>query len=142
MYRVILSVIFSLLATVGLCQRAQRVMIAAHTDLIKSDNDGFFEKAQGGFEGSFYFSRKFAVTTGVEWWSEDAELIIVPGLRLCPVDEAFLRVRGLFGKDISIGGGFAKPLSDRFRIEATGDIYFSGYIAIRAGVAYGFGPRP
>lgn len=116
-------------------------MVAGHADLIKSDNDGFLEKVQGGFEGSFYFSRKFALSTGIEYWT-DRGLIFIPGFRFCPIDEAFLRIRGLLGKDLSIGGGFAKPLSDKFRIEATGDLYFEGHIAIRAGVAYGFGRRP
>ena len=116
-------------------------MIASHFDLIKSDNDGFLEKMQGGFEGSYYFSRKLAATAGVEWWT-GTNVIAIPGIRFCPIDEAFFRVRGLIGKDLSIGGGFAKPLSDKLRIEATGDLYFEGHIAIRAGLAYGFGPRP
>ena len=111
-------------------------MIASHFDLIKSDNDGFLEKMQGGFEGSYYFSRKLAATGGVEWWT-DTGVMVIPGVRFCPIDEAFLRVRGLLGKDLSIGGGFAKPLSDKLRIEATGDLYFKGHIAIRAGLAYG-----
>ena len=116
-------------------------MIASHFDLIKSDNDGFLEKMQGGFEGSYYFSRKLAATAGVEWWT-DTNVIAIPGIRFCAIDEALFRVRGLIGKDLSIGGGFAKPLSDKLRIEATGDLYFEGHIAIRAGLAYGFGPRP
>lgn len=125
----------------GYGQRAQRIMIAVHSDLIKSDNDGFFEKMQGGFEGSYYISRKFAGTAGVEWWTED-DVRLVIGARFCPIDEAFIRVRGLLGKDISIGGGFVKPLSQRLRIEAMTDLYFDGWIAIRGGIAYGFGKQP
>lgn len=141
MYGIVLSFIFIAFTTLCSGQQAQRVMIAGHADLIKSDNDGFLEKVQGGFEGSFYFSPKFAVSTGIEWWT-DSGVIFIPGLRFCPIDEAFLRIRGLIGKDLSIGGGFAKPLSEKFRIEATGDLYFEGHIAIRAGVAYRFGRTP
>ena len=122
-------------------QRAQRVMVGVQTDLIKSDNDGFFEKMQGGFEGSYYFSRKFAASAGVEWWTESDVLPVIGG-RFCPIDEAFVRLRGFIGKDFSIGGGFSKPLSDRVRLEAIADFYFQGYIAIRAGMAYGFGKSP
>lgn len=141
MYRSIVILLFCLITSICTAQRAQQVMLAIQSDLIKSDNDGFFEKMQGGFEGSYYTSRKFAVTAGIEWWS-DRKFLLIPGIRFCPIDEAFLRLRGLIGDDLSIGGGFAKPLSDRLRIEATGDLYFEGHIAIRAGLAYGFGKRP
>jgi len=116
-------------------------MIGAHADLIKSDNDGFFEKIQGGIEGSFYLSRKFAATGAVEWWTGNQTIAVVGG-RFCPIDEAFIRVRGILGKDLSLGGGFARPLSDDLRIEAMADFYWEGHIAIRAGISYGIGGRP
>ena len=137
----ILSLFLCLCSTICFPQRAQRIMLAIHADLIKSDNDGFFEKIQGGIEGSFYFSRKFAVMAGVEWWS-GVETALAVGGRFCPIDEAFARIRALPGKDFSIGGGFAKPLSDNLRLEAMADFYFQGHIAIRAGLAYGIGGRP
>lgn len=140
--RVFLSIaLFTLISETAWCQRAQQFMIAVHSDLIKSDNDGFFEKMQGGFEGGYYLSRKFAATTGIEWWTDDG-IVAVAGVRFCPIDEAFIRIRGLIGKDVSFGGGFAKPLSNRVRIEAMADYYFRGPLAIRAGVAYGFGRTP
>ena len=137
----ILSLLFSICSVVGFGQRAQRMMVGIQSDLIKSDNDGFFEKVQGGIEASFYFSRKFAVTGGIEWWSGD-ETLVVLGARLCPIDEAFIRIRGLLGSDLSVGGGFAKPISENLRIEAMADLYFEGHVAIRAGIAYGVGRRP
>lgn len=117
-------------------------MIAVHADLIKSDNDGFVDKMQGGFEGSFYTSRKLAATAAVEWWTGEKRPIAVVGARICPIDEAFIRVRWLVAQDASFGAGFAKPLTDQLRIEAMADFYFDGYIAIRAGVAYGLGKKP
>jgi hypothetical protein len=137
----VLSLFFCLCSGICFPQRAQRIMVAVHSDLIKSDNDGFFEKMQGGVEGSFYFSRKFAATGGIEWWSDD-EIVATLGGRFCPIDEAFARIRGLPGKDFSVGGGFSKPLSDNFWVEAMADFYFQGHIAIRAGVSYGLGGRP
>lgn len=128
-------------STLAFSQRARQFMIAVHSDLIKSDNDGFFEKMQGGAEGAFYLSRKFAATSAIEWWTGD-KIIVIPGVRFCPIDEAFVRIRALIKEDLSIGGGFAKPLSDRWRIEAVADFYFEGQMAIRAGVAYGFGKHP
>lgn len=131
------AILFMLLMVSSLLsfgQRAQTIMIGAHADLIRSDNDGFFEKAQGGVEANYFFSRKFSGTAGVEWWSPDRVSLLL-GARLRPIDEAFLRVRGLIGQDLSIGGGFARPI-DNFRIEAMADFYFSGQLAIRAGLAY------
>lgn len=124
-----------------MAQRAQRIMVGAQADLIKSDNDGFFEKVQGGLEGSFYFSRKFAVTGGVEVWT-DNQILAVVGTRFCPIDEAFFRLRGLPGKDLCLGAGFSKPLGHNFRFEGMADLYFKGHIAIRAGIAYGIGSTP
>lgn len=116
-------------------------MVAVHADLIKSDNNGFFEKMQSGFEASYYPSRKFAATAGIEWWTRH-RLLTVAGARFCPIDEAFVQVRWLVREDLSFRGGFAKPLSERVRIEATADFYLKGELAIRAGVAYGFGKKP
>lgn len=137
----IVCVFLSLCALHSYPQRAKKIMIAVHGDLIRTDNDGFFEKLQAGVEGSFYFSRKFAATGGAEWWSGN-KVIAVPGVRFCPIDEAFIRMRALIHHDVSIGGGFTKPISDDFRIEAMGDFYFRGHIAIRVGIAYGIGRRP
>lgn len=117
-------------------------MLGVQADLIKSDNDGLLEKMQGGFEGSYYLSRKFAVTGGAEGWSTHDGAILVFGGRFCPIDEAFLRARVLLHKGYSLGGGFVKPLSEKVRLEAMADLYSKGEIAIRVGMAYGLGKRP
>jgi len=141
MKSIIFSLLLSMPTTICLSQQAQKITVAFHSDLIKSDNDGFFEKVQGGLEGSYYFSRKFAATGGVEWWSDEGKIFVLPGMRFYPTEEAFVRIRGLLGKDLSLGAGFAKPLSENFRIEAMGDLYFEGHITIRAGIAYGIGKK-
>lgn len=136
-----LLIILYVIATPGFPQRARQFMIGVHSDLIKSDNDGFFDKLQTGAEGSFYLSRKFAITTAVEWWTGE-KVILIPGVRFRPIDEAFVRVRGLINEDLSVGGGFAKPLSDQWWVEAITDFYFEGHMAIRAGIVYGVGRKP
>ncbi len=117
-------------------QKAHDILIGVNADLIKSDNDGFFEKGQVGVEGNYYFSQKFSITTGAEWWTRD-KVSLALGARWFPIDDAYVRVRGLVGEqDISVGAGWAKPLQDNFRLEAMADLYFSGHIAIRAGIGY------
>jgi hypothetical protein len=138
MYPVILTVLFGLCCFYSCAQQAQRLMIGVQTDLIKSDNDGFFEKLQGGLEANYYFSRKFSATAGLELWTED-KVSLVAGVRFSPIDEAFIRMRGLPGNDFSLGVGFAKPLSEKIRLEAMADVYLEGHIAIRAGIAFGIG---
>jgi hypothetical protein len=140
MYRLFSVVLFFLCSINLLAQRPLRVMIGAQADLIKSDNDGFFEKLQGGLEVNYYLSRKFSLTAGVEWWTEE-NINVVAGARFSPIDEAFIRIRGLPGNDFSVGAGFAKPLSENFRLEAMADLYLEGHIAIRAGLAFGMGRR-
>ena len=142
MRTIVLLLFLSIATTLCFSQRTQRVMIGVHADLIKSDNDGFFEKVQGGLEGSYYFSRKFAGTTGIEWWSDHGNPVFLIGSRFAPIDEAFFRVRWLTRKDVSFGAGFAKPISENVRLEAMADFYLDGQIAIRGGIAYGLGRNP
>jgi len=113
-------------------------MVGGALDLIKSDNSGFLDKAQIGLEGNYFITRKFTGTAGVEFWTSD-DVSFVLGARWFPIDEAFVRVRGLLGEnDFAIGGGWTKPLNENLRFEAMGDFYFKGEFAIRAGVAYVF----
>jgi len=105
-------------------------------DLIKSDNDGYFEKTQIGFEVNYFFLRRFTITTGVEVWTRDAPSFVI-GTRWYPINNAFIRARGLYGQnEISIGAGWAKPMTEVLRFESMTDFYFSGNFTIRAGFAY------
>ena len=137
MKKIILSFIAMLFGLSAFSQTAKDFMIASHLDLIKSDNEGYFEKVQVSAELNYFLSRKFAATGGMEYWTEGDEFSVVVGARWHPVPEAFIRARGLIGaNDISIGGGWAKPLKENWRFEAMGDVYTKGHIAIRAGFAY------
>jgi hypothetical protein len=111
-------------------------LVATHLDVIKSDYDGYFQKAQGGVEMNYFFSRKFTVTAGAEYWTLEKGSLII-GSRWYPVKDAFIRARGLFGaNDFSIGGGFAKPMTEKLRFESMADFYFEGSFSIRVGFAY------
>jgi hypothetical protein len=130
------SVIFSSFA-----QTAKDLMLNAHLDLIKSDHDGYFEKVQSGVEVNYFISQHFTATAGAELWTNNISAVV--GVRWYPMADAFVRLRGLIGEnDISIGGGWAKPINKRWKFEAIGDFYFASTFAIRAGVAYRIQQQP
>jgi hypothetical protein len=130
----LVSILF--LPITAFAQEPGDVLLGAHMDLIKSNNDGYFEGVQIGFEGNYFFSKKFAGTTGIEIWNREGLSGVIGG-RWYPSQDAYIRVRGLLGaNDLSIGGGFAKPIGELIRIEAMTDFYFDGNFTIRAGFAF------
>ena len=117
-------------------QIAKDMIVGGSFDVIKTDNDKFLDKAQFGGELNYFFTRHFTGTTGFEIWTGDDMSFIVGG-RWYPVEEAFIRARGLIGEnDFSLGGGWTKPLNENWKFEAIGDFYFEGEFAIRIGAAY------
>jgi hypothetical protein len=129
------SVLFFCYATC-FAQEKEDILLGSHMDLIKSNNDGFFEGVQIGLEGNYFVSEKFAATGGLEIWNREG-LSAVVGARWYPTSDAYVRLRGLIGaNDLSIGGGFAKPIGELIRIEAMTDFYFNGTFTIRAGFAF------
>jgi hypothetical protein len=117
-------------------QTAKDFLIGMNFDMIKSDNDGYFEKAQAGVEVNYFISRKLTATTGIEVWTRDGASAVI-GARWFPVKDAYIRFRGLIGADdLSIGGGWAKPMTEKLRFESMADFYFAGDFCIRAGLAY------
>jgi hypothetical protein len=118
-------------------QIANDVLVGLNVDLIKSNSSGYFQRIQTGFEGNYFLSEKFTGSAGVEYWSEGNQVSLALGGRWYPNPDAFVRVRGLIGADeISVGGGWAKPLNDNWRFEAIGEVFTGGNIMIRAGFAY------
>ena len=129
--------ILAFLAIPCAAQIAGDFLLAAHADLIKSDNDGYFEKIQVAAEVNYFMSRKLTATVGGEFWTFKESTSLVMGARWYPIQEAFVRARGLIGaNEISVGGGWAKPLNQNWNFEAIGDVYSGGQIAIRAGFSY------
>lgn len=111
-------------------------MVGGGFDLIKTDNDGFFNKAQLGTEVNYFLARKFTGTAGIDVWTGDKVSFVIGG-RLYPAEHFFARVRGLIGvNDLSMGAGWSKPITENLRFEAIGDFYFKLDFSVRVGVAY------
>lgn len=136
MFKKLIFALAIALPVTATAQIAKDMMVGGSFDLVKTDNDKFAEKAQIGFEGNYFITRQFTGSAGLEIWTDD-EVSFVLGARWFPVEEAFVRIRGLIGaNDLSLGGGWTRPIDDTWKFEAMGDFYFSGDFAIRAGVVY------
>jgi hypothetical protein len=134
--RILTTLVLLFVISTTSAQIAKDFMVGGAADLIKTDNDGFLEKVQLGLEGHYFITRQITASAGVELWSDD-DASLALGARWFPVEEAFIRLRGLIGQnDISIGGGWTKPINDKLKFEAMGDFYFEGEFAIRAGLMY------
>jgi hypothetical protein len=137
MLKTFLTFFLLLITLSSYSQVTHDLLIGVNLDLIKSHQSGYFQRGQFGGEANYFLSQKFTATAGVEYWTQSSQLSAVIGTRWYPVEEAYIRVRGLIGSnDLSIGGGWAKPLKENWRFESMADIYFDGQIAIRAGFAY------
>lgn len=111
-------------------------MVAAHFDLVKTDFTKPLEKVQSAIEAHYFVRQNFTVHTGLEVWTQD-ELSFLVGARWYPREEVFVRLRGLIGaNDVTLGGGFTKPVAGNLKFEAIADFYFSIDFAIRAGFIY------
>lgn len=131
-------ILLPLLFTVGLAsaQIAKDIIVGGQFDIIKTDNDKFLDKAQFGAEMNYFFTRHITGTAGFDFWTGDDASFILGG-RWYPVEDAFIRARGLIGEnDLSIGAGWTKPLNEKWKFEAIGDFYFEGEFAIRVGAVY------
>lgn len=134
--RLFTTLVFVFVISSASAQIAKDFMVGGAFDLIKTDNDGFLGKVQLGLEGHYFLTRQITASVGAELWSDD-DASLALGARWFPVEEAFIRVRGLIGQnDISIGGGWTKPINDKLKFEAIGDFYFEGEFSIRAGLMY------
>lgn len=148
MKRLGLILVYFLISYNSFSQIAKDFMIGASLDLVRSDYDSFFEKVQTGAEFNYFLSRKFTATGGVEYWSSGNQISFVMGARWYPIQEAFIRVRGLVGaNDIAFGGGWNKPIAlnkqqltkRNWYFEAMADVYVKqSNFAIRAGLVYIF----
>ncbi|HEY0655105.1 MAG TPA: hypothetical protein VGD65_18350 [Chryseosolibacter sp.] len=137
MNRPLLFAFLLLSSTVCFSQTKGDILIGVQLDLIKTNNSGYFQRLQAGTEGNWFFHKRFTATGGFEYWSENRQPSLVTGVRWYPIEEAFLRVRGLLGaNDFAVGGGWSMPVNEKIRFEALSDFYFAGHITIRAGFTY------
>jgi hypothetical protein len=133
-------ILITILATTfaASAQSTKDVLLGAAFDLVKTDNQKLFGKAQFGIEGNYFVVRHFAVGAGVEQWTAGPTTSFVMGARWYPTDKLFIRFRGLIGaNDATAGVGWSQPFKDSFRLEAMGDFYFgSTEFALRVGGAF------
>jgi hypothetical protein len=133
-----LLIFFVVILTVqARAQSSNSIMISAGADIIKTDIDEVFQKAQLGFEAHYFVVRHFAVGAGAEIWTEKPHSFVM-SMRWYTNDKIFVRLRGLTGaNDAALGIGYAFPLSERFKIEGIGDFYFrASDFALRGGISY------
>jgi hypothetical protein len=118
-------------------QSSNDIMVSGGFDLIKTDYDEAFGKAQLGFEANYFVIRHFSVGAGVDIWSKQKNSFVM-GMRWYANDNIFVRFRGLIGaNDAAIGAGYSKAINKDWRIDGIGDFYFdSGQFGLRAGVSY------
>ena len=136
MHRLVFIILFCLPGFQGSAQIAEDLAVGLQMYLVKTDNLRLLEKAQIGAEVNYFITKKITATTGIEVWTNDEVSFLIGG-RFYPAPETFIRLRGLVGaNDVSIGGGWIKPLSETLRFEAIGDFYFKVDFAIRAGLIY------
>jgi hypothetical protein len=133
----IVAVILLAIAQTLKAQSTGDFMLSGGLDLIKTDNPGVFEKAQIGLEANYFVVRHFSVGVGGEIWTDQKNSFSM-GARWYTNDNLFMRFRGLIGaNDVTIGGGYSKPLSEYLRLEGIGDFYInSTEFGIRIGLSY------
>lgn len=138
MNKYLLAIIFTSLISYTLqAQSSNDILVGGGFDLIKTDNNQLFDKVQIGLEAHYFVVRNFAAGAGFEIWPQQKSSFMM-GMRWYALDHVFIRARGLIGaNDVSIGGGWAKPIKENWRFEAMGDFYVADTeFAIRAGVSY------
>ncbi|MGD1893391.1 MAG: hypothetical protein ACFB15_22720 [Cyclobacteriaceae bacterium] len=95
------SVIFSTLFAISSTQA--QYLINFGIDAYKTDNRDPVEvvgKAQFGAELNYFLIRQLALTAGVEYWTAQNRLSVIPGMRLYPIDPVFIRFRPLISGEV------------------------------------------
>lgn len=137
MIKYLLSAILASITLVSKAQSSNDILLSGGFDLIKTDYSRFADKLQLGAEANYFVVRHFAAGAGVELWTRHPSSFAM-GVRYYPIDNFFVRFRGLIGaNDVALGGGWSKPINEKWRFEAIGDFYLGQTeFSIRAGVGY------
>lgn len=133
----LILVLLSGLSLITKAQSTSDIMLSGEMDLIKTDNQDLFKKAQFGIEVNYFVARHFAVGLGGEFWTKQKDSFVM-GARWYANENVFVRFRGLIGaNDAAIGGGYAKALTEYLRLEGMGDFYLSSTeFGVRIGLSY------
>lgn len=108
-------------------QQDTRILLF-NIDYFKTDLGGkYFNKAQLGVEGGYFFNQFFMASGGLEVWTQRREPIISLGGRFYPTPPFFIRYRAIIKdlSDVSFGVGYTYLLNDRWLVETSGDYFLN-----------------
>ncbi|SHM40287.1 hypothetical protein SAMN04488057_101336 [Cyclobacterium lianum] len=105
-------------------QAAGSFLISSGLDLVRTDIQGIFQKAQLGAEVNYFHLHQLSFSGGFEYNTAGANQI-TGGLRFYPLEAAFIRARALVGNnaDLGLGAGYTYNITYRMRLEGIADYY-------------------
>lgn len=119
-------------------QAAGSYLLSAGIDLAKTDAPGVIRRYQMAGELNYFHLHSLSFSGGYEF-NYDRSNHVTLGSRFYPIEPAFIRVRGLLGKnsDLAFGAGYSHNLSYRFRLEGMVDYYaISNVAGLRVGIGF------
>lgn len=142
MKKILLLTAFSLFLWTNKEANAQQAegsyMISGAFDLGRTDAPGVIRRYQIGLEANYFHWYNISFSGGYEF-NYDGPNQVTLGGRYYPLEPAFIRMRGLVGKDgdIAFGAGYTLNLSYRVRLEGMVDYYAVSNVAgLRAGLSF------
>ncbi len=119
-------------------QAAGSYLLSAGLDLARTDAPGVIRRYQMAGELNYFHLHSLSFSGGYEF-NYNRPNHVTLGSRFYPIEPAFIRVRGLLGRnsDIAFGAGYSHNFSYRFRLEGMVDYYAVSNVAgLRVGIGF------
>ncbi|MBD8491043.1 hypothetical protein IFO69_19980 [Echinicola sp. CAU 1574] len=113
-------------------------LVSGAFDLARTDAPGVIRRYQIGLEANYFHWYNISFSGGYEFNYNRPNQVTLGG-RYYPLEPAFIRMRGLIGKDsdLAFGAGYTLNLSYRVRLEGMVDYYAVSNVAgLRAGISF------
>ncbi|WP_200975326.1 hypothetical protein [Echinicola sp. 20G] len=113
-------------------------LVSGAFDLARTDAPGVIRRYQIGLETNYFHWYNISFSGGYEFNYNRPNQVTLGG-RYYPLEPAFIRMRGLIGKDsdLAFGAGYTLNLSYRVRLEGMVDYYAVSNVAgLRAGISF------
>ena len=137
--QVVLLLLFAFVYSSGLAQQAAgSYLLSAGLDLARTDAPGVIRRYQMAGELNYFHLHSLSFSGGYEF-NYNRPNHVTLGSRVYPIEPAFIRVRGLLGRnsDIAFGAGYSHNFSYRFRLEGMVDYYAVSNVAgLRVGIGF------